>query len=738
MTPVAGDLTVPAGVTLTLSPGATLQFASTDIMACGVDTTRAELTVDGTLSSTGMSGQHVALTATASSAGTWYGLVLAPIAVSSSLEYTDIDKAAYGLLYQATDSSNTIANDTVSTSTYGVYVAAGTPAMDSMLVQTSTYGFYVVSAAGLTLTNSIIQQCGSYGVYITSSSGSPTIDVMNCTLYSDGTVALYCAGSTATVNVQNSILTGSSYGIYRTSGAVNLTYSDVWGNATANLTNVTAGTGCLSQNPNYVSTTNLQLQSSSVCIDSGSGTGAPNHDYLGVTRPQDGLGLGSPKWDMGAYELVKTPSCGDGFVESGEQCDDGAANGTAGDCCSSTCTFKASTSVCRPASGQCDVAESCTGSGAACPTDAKASDASSCNDGNACTQSDHCMSGACVGTTVTCTALDECHTAGTCNTTSGCSTPIKPDGTGCSIGACKSGVCTAPVCGNGVVESPEQCDDGSSANGTAGDCCSSTCSFKPNTTVCRAASGQCDLTEYCTGNAAACPADVPAADNAPCDDGNACTLSDKCQSGSCVGSSPVVCSALDECHSAGSCGAGTGVCSQPNKPDGTSCSLGTCLGGTCTAPAPEAGTDSGSGTDSGGGTDAGAGTDSSAVAEGGEDATTGDGSPSTDGGSTEATAADGALVADAAEAASSEDSGMLADATPPDGSAASSDSGLTGDSPAGELDGASGDATAGGMGSSGEHSGCGCRTAGATSSGGSAAIPLLGLALLMVRRRRRA
>ena len=38
-----------------------------------------------------------------------------------------------------------------------------------------------------------------------------------------------------------------------------------------------------------------------------------------------------------------------------------------------------------------------------------------CNDGNACTTSDVCTNGACGGTAVVCTALDQCHDAGTCS-----------------------------------------------------------------------------------------------------------------------------------------------------------------------------------------------------------------------------------------------------------------------------------------------------------------------------------
>ena len=40
------------------------------------------------------------------------------------------------------------------------------------------------------------------------------------------------------------------------------------------------------------------------------------------------------------------PVCGDGIVDPGEQCDDGAANGTAGDGCTASCTFVSSGPVC--------------------------------------------------------------------------------------------------------------------------------------------------------------------------------------------------------------------------------------------------------------------------------------------------------------------------------------------------------------------------------------------------------
>jgi choice-of-anchor A domain-containing protein len=55
-------------------------------------------------------------------------------------------------------------------------------------------------------------------------------------------------------------------------------------------------------------------------------------------------------------------SCGNGIVEAGEQCDGGS-------CCTSTCTYSSSSTVCRPAVSQCDVPEMCSGSSSSCGAD---------------------------------------------------------------------------------------------------------------------------------------------------------------------------------------------------------------------------------------------------------------------------------------------------------------------------------------------------------------------------------
>ena len=70
---------------------------------------------------------------------------------------------------------------------------------------------------------------------------------------------------------------------------------------------------------------------------------------------------------------------------------------------SATCVdvFLSSSTVCRGAvAGGCDVAESCTGTSGACPTDVFTPNGTACNDNNATTCTDVCTSGSCAGTPV--------------------------------------------------------------------------------------------------------------------------------------------------------------------------------------------------------------------------------------------------------------------------------------------------------------------------------------------------
>jgi RHS repeat-associated protein len=243
--------------------------------------------------------------------------------------------------------------------------------------------------------------------------------------------------------------------------------------------------------------------------------------------------------------------------------------------------FAASGTVCRAAAGECDVAETCSGTSAACPSDAKKSSGTACtDDGNPCTKDQ------CDGTDVTCqhpagnagtvcrAANGACDVAETCT---GTSTTCPADGFAASGTVCRASA--------GVCDVAETCTGSSAACPADG--------FLPASTICRPSTGQCDVAESCTGSSAACPADGFAANGTTCNDGNACTQTDTCQSGSCVGGNPVTCVALDQCHVAGTCNSSTGACSNPAKANGTTCSDGnactqtdTCQSGTCTGGNP--------------------------------------------------------------------------------------------------------------------------------------------------------
>jgi hypothetical protein len=82
-------------------------------------------------------------------------------------------------------------------------------------------------------------------------------------------------------------------------------------------------------------------------------------------------------------------------------------------------------------------------------------------------------------------------------------------------------------------------------------------------------------------------------DGSPCDDSNACTQTDTCQAGLCVGTNPVICTDLVQCHVAGTCDPATGVCSHPAALDGTPCNDGNacttsdaCVAGLCVGGLP--------------------------------------------------------------------------------------------------------------------------------------------------------
>src|SRR4029077_9512093 len=138
---------------------------------------------------------------------------------------------------------------------------------------------------------------------------------------------------------------------------------------------------------------------------------------------------------------VCRPATGDCDVV--ESCD-----GTSNDCPAGA--FKPPSVVCRAAVGQCDAAEHCSGTGPTCPPDLPQPDTTACDDGLFCTVNDICIAGTCHGSSRDCSdAGDQCH-SGTCDEAAAqcVATPL-PDGTSCNDGdactrtdTCQGGACT--------------------------------------------------------------------------------------------------------------------------------------------------------------------------------------------------------------------------------------------------------------------------------------------------------
>jgi len=156
----------------------------------------------------------------------------------------------------------------------------------------------------------------------------------------------------------------------------------------------------------------------------------------------------------------------------GAACNDGNACTTNDTCTAGGCV---GTGVTCMASDQCHDAGVCNPGTGMCSNPPKA-DGSACDDGDACSTVDSCMTGACAGgSPVVCMVLDDCHALGTCDPATGmCSNPNVPDGDPCSDGdlcsdtdACTAGVCTSSPL---VCAPPGDCEEAGVCAPATGTC----------------------------------------------------------------------------------------------------------------------------------------------------------------------------------------------------------------------------------------------------------------------------
>ena len=222
-------------------------------------------------------------------------------------------------------------------------------------------------------------------------------------------------------------------------------------------------------------------------------------------------------------------ACTDGNACTlGDMCTDGqCAAGEAVDCDDGNpCT-----------DDSCDPAKGCV----------NAPNSNECDDGNICTTGDMCVAGVCTAAgALPCDDENSC-TVDTCDPVEGCVHVVKTgscsDGDSCTTGdLCVDGQCVAGP--------PLVCDDGNPC--TDDSCLDGQCVFAPNA--------------------------------AACDDGNACTLGDHCGGGQCIYEDLVVCNddnpcTVDSCDPAEGC---DWTLSDAPCSDGDACTLGDqCIEGLC-------------------------------------------------------------------------------------------------------------------------------------------------------------
>ncbi|NPC70084.1 hypothetical protein HPP05_10045 [Corallococcus exiguus] len=290
------------------------------------------------------------------------------------------------------------------------------------------------------------------------------------------------------------------------------------------------------------------------------------------------------------YEATGTCSngvCGYTPKAVGASCDDGNAC-TGADACDGAGVCAGSATRCESPPGQC-YESSGTCSNGTCSYTYKAA-GESCDDGDACTLGETCNgTGGCMGTPVSCNSPPgPCHeTAGTCNAGACAYTP-KAAGIACNDGnagtvndTCNgAGACTGvPACttppnacldspgtySNGACTYPTKaagtlCDDGNAC--TTSDVCDGTGTCGGTVLSCNTPPGQCYQAAGTCSNGICSYA--PKATSTSCDDSDACTTGDVCDSAGTCGGTAMSCSISGARYCSGNTirqSSGTGICS---------------------------------------------------------------------------------------------------------------------------------------------------------------------------------
>ena len=252
---IEGDVTVPAGSTLSIQGGTNVQFVNGDMQVSGLDATRAEMTINGSLNITGTTANPVTFEMQQGQTGTWYGLVIGAGATAATI--TGASFAGYSG-YAITDSMAGATLSVTRTAIWGsgnngIHVNGGPATLDALTIMPAT-GAPTLSIAleldggpplmpQVNVTNVLIVDA-DFGVDI---AGNLTVNASSLTI-DHPEWGIYVNGSVAAATIANTIITNASTdGIIATaSGTTSVSYSDIW-NCPTSTSKVTTGAGMLGQ-----------------------------------------------------------------------------------------------------------------------------------------------------------------------------------------------------------------------------------------------------------------------------------------------------------------------------------------------------------------------------------------------------------------------------------------------------------------------------------------------------------
>ncbi|HEX6764011.1 MAG TPA: right-handed parallel beta-helix repeat-containing protein, partial [Polyangiaceae bacterium] len=291
---VRGDITVQPGSSLTIEAGTVVEVADGDMQGSG-RVTETEFFINGSLFVNGTNGSVATIRArNGTAASTWWGIIVSPGAAAVAIRGARIQHATIGIESRMTGSPLSINTTSFETNGEGIHMLAGTGVFDRLLGINNVTMIDMTGTSTATLSNSVIRSqtaLSGNGVY-TDAGGTASIRIVNCTL--DRNYNNIVFGGAAANEVVNTIATNGIYGIYCANApTVTTSYSNIWGNSTD--TRNAPCTTCLSANPQYVSSTDLHLQASSVSIDSGAAPAmnplVTGHDFENHVRPVNGDGV---------------------------------------------------------------------------------------------------------------------------------------------------------------------------------------------------------------------------------------------------------------------------------------------------------------------------------------------------------------------------------------------------------------------------------------------------------------